>query len=145
MELTYHYATFHRLWDFITISMIGAHYDASIPFLTADDYSSRLAVAVRELRVSMPAAASATTVAPAGVIQVGTLTSVKLQPAEEGYVPGFGGTLITLHDVAVLIDDASAAGTAVSSLADESEDTPGVEATAADTVSYTHLTLPTKA
>ena len=135
MELTYHYATVHRIWDFITLSMIGAHFDASIPYMGTEDFLSRLAVSMRELKVTMPAATSASRDSPSAVIQVGTLTSVKLQAFEEGFAKGDGGMLITLHDVAVLVEDARALGAATSHT--EGEDTfgtPASETEAADTL-----------
>ena len=111
MELTYHYATFHRIWDYITLSMIGAHFDASIPYMGNESFESRLAVTLRDLHVVMPAATSAATAnAPHAIVQVGTLTSVKLQRSEEGFAKGDGGMLITLHDVAILVSDATASG-----------------------------------
>jgi hypothetical protein len=33
LSLTYHYSTVHRVWDYIMGSMLGAHFDAAIPYL----------------------------------------------------------------------------------------------------------------
>ena len=112
--INYHYATVHRIWDYIMQAMVGAHFDASIPYLGSHDVINRFAVTMRDLQVHMPAASSAAFTVPAeavACIRARTVTTERLQPADEGYSPGLGGMLVTLHDVAVEIADKATAAT----------------------------------
>lgn len=82
--LTYYHATFMRLWDYIMMSMLDAHFVAAAVYLGTEDVPSSFQVELNEPRILLPAAKSAAFAgAPVTIVTAKALRTRRLQPLEE--------------------------------------------------------------